>query len=123
MLSREKRNELYTEINVIKARIGQLGIEIGRRRNQIDSLKDNRSQERDLNRLFSKENSRLERRANRGNYGRGDDVGFAVGNTEYALFNIQSKIDALYEEIENLYKEKNELLTKKTRLYEQLQTN
>jgi len=73
--------------------------------------------------LFSKENSRLERRANRGNYGRGDDVGFAVGNTEYALFNIQSKIDALYEEIENLYKEKNELLTKKTRLYEQLQTN
>lgn len=119
MPSPEERNRIYAEISVVKSRIGQIGAEIGRRRNQIDSLKSDNNEQRDLHRTFSREAARLERLARRGNYVREPDNG--VINTERTMFNIQCKIDQLYSEIDALFREKNELFQRKTRLYEQLQ--
>jgi regulator of replication initiation timing len=121
MLSQQERNRVFSQINEMKARIGQINAEIGQRRNQIESLKDSKSETRDLHRMFSKENARRERLANRGNYVRTDDGNVGVINTERAMFNIQSRIDQLYREIDSLFQEKSRLFAQKNELYDRMQ--
>jgi chromosome segregation ATPase len=94
MPSQAERNRIYSEIGAIKTKISQIGAEIGRCRNRIDSLKGSKAEYRDTYREERREAARQERMARRGNYVREPDWG-VIG----------------------LYREKNELYEKKNKLY------
>ncbi len=90
-------------------RISEIGAEIGKRMRRIQELKAARSEQRMERAELAREDRRLSRRSDRGNYLRGDLVGSNLSAADATLFNLQCEIDRLYGEVEALKEERSNL--------------